>query len=179
MSEYVVVPYCEFDGVRTYKDSFIMELYDKMVEEGTADTVFSGSGIDSPKSFLAMAKGRPDEVLFYLLFVDGEVGGIAWLNRFQYRWAQFHFCTFKRIWGRETIGLAKHTLERLLTLGGEGNYLFDMFVGIMPSRNSVGLAYVQKCGGVVSGTLPYGVFNQTTGESEEATIITLTREGLR
>lgn len=179
MSTFATVPYCEVDGTMNYADSFIMGLYDRMVEEGTAKGVFSGSGINCAKSFLKMAQSGSGNVLFFILYVDSEPAGIAWLNRFQYKWAQFHFCTFKWAWGRKTVELGKFTLQKLLTMNSEGNYFFDMFVGIIPSSNRVGLAYVQKCGGVVSGTLPYGVYDQATGKSEEATIITLTREGLK
>ena len=175
-SEYAVVPYCEIDGVRNYSDTFIKGLFDRMALEGTAGSVFMGSGINDAQAFLDMAKS-PGTYL-YVLYCGEEPAGIAWLNRLQYRWAQLHFCTFKPVWGRKTIALGKHTLRELLHMGGPGRYVLDMLVGIIPSRNRVGLSYVKKCGGVVSGTLPKGIFNPHTGESEEATIITLTREGL-
>lgn len=177
MSEFALVPYCEVDGVRNYSDSFLLDLHVRAEEEGTAGIVFMGSSILNGQSFLAAMKGK--ELFLYILYVNEEVAGMLWLNRFQYKWAQFHFCTFRKIWGRKTIELGKFALRKLLTMKEKDVFFFDMFVGVIPTRNRVALSYVKKCGGIVSGTLPLGVYDAATGKSEEATIITLTRGGLK
>jgi hypothetical protein len=176
MNDFTIVPYCKIDGVRNYSDTFIMDLYTRMQNDGTARSVFMGSSVNNRSSFLSMAKDKG--CFLYILYAGDDLAGVVWLNRQQYRWAQFHFCTFKEVWGRKTVALGKYVLHKLINMGNGEEFFFDMFVGIIPSSNRVGLSYVQKCGGVVSGTLPYGVFNPSTGKSEEATIITLTREGL-
>jgi len=177
MSDYAIVPYTEVDGIKNYSDSFIKSLYARMVKDGTANSVFAGVGITNEDDFLAMTK--TEGLHFHVLYCGGNVSGIFWLNRLQYRWAQIHFCFFKEAWGKETVPLGNYALRQLLEMGSAERHIFDMLVGIIPSRNRVGLAFVQKCGGIVTGTLPRGVYNPETKDSEEATIISLTRESVR
>lgn len=177
MQRYHMHPYCQIDGEWTFPEQDIRDIYGRMVEDRTVDMVFMGSGIDCEDRFVSMF--RSDGVYPYVLFVDGRCAGTVWLNRIQYRWAQFHFCAFREFWGETTVELGRFCNTYLLNMKGEDDrYLFDMFVGILPARNRLAVRFVKKCYGTVSGELPKGVYNPGTGESEKAYIITLTREGL-
>jgi len=177
MDKFFMHPYCEIDGGWTFSDESIRSLYRRMIEDGTANAVFMGSGVADESQFLNMAQSEGTHL--YVLLVKGLPAGILWINRAQYRWAQLHYCTFREFWGKTTIELGRWANKKLITMkDDEGNYLLDMLVGILPARNRLAVRHAQACYGIITGELPKGVHNPVTGESEKAYIITLTREGI-
>ncbi|BDQ36298.1 hypothetical protein SYK_06580 [Pseudodesulfovibrio nedwellii] len=170
---YGLIPYTE-----DIADEFLAMLFVQMQQDGTASQVFLEREITDAEKWIEFVKS-PGCHLF-IPFFDGVPVGVCWLDRFQEKWVQYHFCLFKNTWGHgKSVELGKWVLTKLLTMEDEHGYLLDMLVGILPTRHRLALRYVRKCGGQVGGLLPLGVFNGNTGQSEEATLITLTREDLR
>lgn len=173
LTGYGLVPYSE-----KMTDDFLAFLFEQMQEDGTASQVFLEQEITDAEKWMDFVESPG--VHLFVPFSEGAPAGVCWLDRFQEKWAQYHFCLFKGAWGHgRSIELGKWVLNKLLNMKDEHGYLLDMLVGVLPSRHRLALRYVRKCGGQVNGLLPLGVFNGKTGQSEEATLITLTREDLR
>lgn len=171
---YGLVPY--YDG--NLADAFLALLFEQMKEDGSDSQVFFEREITTAEKWLEFVKSPG--VHLFIPTCDGVPVGVCWLDRLQERWAQFHFCLFKNIWGHgRSVELGRWVLNRILSMKDEDGYLLDMLVGVLPTRHRLALRYVKKCGGKASGVLPLGVVNGDTGQSEEATIITLTREDLK
>lgn len=174
MNEFRMSPYVEVDGVPSYKDSEILELYRRVVAEGCAH-VFRDRSITGEGAFLRMAKAP--HTAFYVAYVRGETAGCVWLNRFQARFAQANFFTFSQFWGQDALDLGRHCLRELITMrGDDGAFILDMLVGITPADNPLAVAFALKCGWKRRGLLPFGAYDAEAGASLPAVLTTVTRE---
>ena len=169
-----VIPYLEFDGIRTFRDSDIMELYTRMEKDGTAPTVFSDGAINNADEFLAIMKNGNN--MLYVIFVDGERSGVIWLNRFEARFARCHWCLFSNQWGEHSVEIGRYTLQTIIRdKAPDGSYFQDMLMGIIPSSNKRAIEYCEKCGGTIQGEIPFAALSE--GKSVSGTVIYYTREG--
>lgn len=169
-----LIPYMLIDGIPTFKDSEIMGFYARMEEEGTAPTVFSDGTINNALDFLAVMKSSLN--MLFIIFVDGEQSGVMWLNRFEARFARLHFCLFSNQWGKNSIPIGTEVRRIVMNWKDkEGNYLYDLLLGIIPSSNRVAIRYVKKCGGVIQGEIPNTAIEK--GKSVSGTVIYYKRRG--
>lgn len=173
-----IVPYIEVNGMRTFSDSVIMGLFDRVVGESLYSTVFYEGTITSRDEFLNIMKGQYNHL--YVLATEGDnIHGFVWLNRFEGRTAHLHFCTFKNTWGTgKNIEVGKHTLKELINMHGSCGYFFDLLVGWLPKWNTHAIDFVNRCGAQTAGEIPNAIYNMASGESEPAVFIHLSREDL-
>lgn len=175
--EFLLDWYREIDGIRTYRDSEILELYRRLAAEGGAH-VFRDGSVKDEAAFLRMAKAPG--TAFLVAHVRGRRAGVCWLNRFQGRFAQCNFFVFREFWGKDAKALGSWCLRKILSARTrDGDYLFDMLVGITPADNPAAVAFALRCGWVRRGVLPKGAFDAATGVSSPAVLTTATREELR
>ncbi|MCT4627934.1 hypothetical protein [Halodesulfovibrio sp.] len=169
---YKLVPYASGN----FSDSIIRALYHRVVDEGLHSTLFYDGCITSADTFLETMQ-RIDTHLF-ILFANAEPAALVWLNRHQMRFMQFHFCVFRKFWGKAAREFAPKILSALVTLEEVGGgYILDSLMGIVPQKNKLACRYVTKWGRV-AGCLPLGAYNAQTKESEPALIISFTREDI-
>jgi len=168
-----VVPYTEVDGVRTFSDSGIKRLFLRTVEDDLATVVFYEGTVRTEEQFLAVMKYG--ECLFYVIYIDSDVIGYAWLNRFENRTARYHFCAFKDYWGR-LDDVAPEIMSTLFKLKDSKNKpLFDLFTGYIPIWNKPAVKFTLKHGGRSAGEIPNAIYNAETKQSEPAIFIYYTR----
>jgi len=167
-----IIPYVEVDGVPTFKNSDIIGIYDRMVEEGTADRTFYDGSIRSGEQFLAAMKG-PNNFLIVIYWND-ELSAVMWANRFQCKWAQNHFCCFRNVWGNHKV---IHEMGRVSCLWLLDNLKLDCLFSMIPESNKPAIASVLGAGATIVGTSPFGAYNYKTGKSEGAVWISYTKEG--
>jgi len=165
-----IIPYTELDGIRSFRDSEIMSFYDRMVSDEIADLVFLEGTVKSREDFLRIM--RYGNNLLYALYNGEELCGLTWLNRFEHRSARLHFCFFGNAWGKLSRDLAKYALRKLIALQDtEGNYLWDVFIGLIPSFNKQAINFALDCGGVLVGEIPNAIWNDITKECEHGTYL--------
>ncbi len=174
--EVSVVPYTEVDGVRTFPDSVIKKLFTRTKEDDLATVVFYEGTIKTEEQFLAAMKYG--ECLFYIIFIDSDVVGYAWLNRFENHTARYHFCAFKDFWGK-LDDVAGVIMSKLFSLKDSTNKpLFDLFTGYIPVWNQPAVKFTLKHGGHSAGEIPNAIYNAETEQSEPAIFIYYTRGGV-
>jgi len=174
-SDIKIMPYCEIDGIRTFRDSEILEFYDRMVKARLAETVFSDGQIDNREDWLRAMK-NPENFL-YAVYVGKDVVFLVWLNRVEIRKAQFHYCGFFKGWRIGSVKIGKQFLNILMNKrDSSGNYLFDVLTGLTPSSNKPAIEYMQECGWKIIGELPLGAWNNKKQKSESAVMSYFTRE---
>lgn len=168
-----LLPYTERDGIRTAADSDIKRLFTRTVEDGLDKLVFYEGTIKNSCEFLRMAKSN--NVMFYIVLVGTDTIGYVWLNRFENKTAHYHFCSFKKFWGKnEEIG--RHILPTILGWANkEGRYLFDLLIGYIPTWNERAIAFSLKCGGQSAGVIPNAIWHDEAQKSEDAVFIYYTR----
>ena len=168
-----IIPYTKIDGIRTFKDSYVMSLYDRVMGEGYSN-VFKDGSIRDSEEFLVSVK--QEGCILYAIFYEDKLAAIAWVNRFEQRIARYHFCLFKVITTEQKIEMGTEVLKRLINQKtAAGEFIFDAFVGYVPEDNKLALAYVLACGAKVTATVPNLCWNHTMGKSEPGIIVYYTR----
>lgn len=168
-----ILPYTKNDGIRNISDSNIKKLFDRTKKDGLDKIVFFDGFIQTADQFLFMAKSTGS--LFYVLYDDEKVIGYAWLNRFESHTARMHYCTFADYWGH-AIDIGKFVLKELIYLkDANGDFIWDLFKGIVPAWNERAVNFSLKCGGKKLGVLPGVIWNQEKQKSEDGIVIYYTR----
>jgi hypothetical protein len=160
-----ILPYAYHDGIPTMRDSDIKKLYDMMVRDGTDKTVFYDGMIDNRQKFLDFMQSSEN-----MLLVVSEEGPVAcgWLNHFEHKTAQAHFCVFSEGWPK-AVEIGKILIDTALCDTG-----IDMLIGYIPDGNPGALKFAQKCGAQLLGRLPHGSVDEN-GKSHPTSIVYYTR----
>lgn len=162
-NEWELIPYTAIDGIPTISDSFIMGLFERMEDEGLVCKVFIEGAIKNKKDFLYLMKFRDSRL--FVLIKEGVAGGFYWLNHFGARSAEFHFCLFSVIYGKEFIKLSKKSVCMILEMKQGENHLYDMLFGIIPELNILAREWAGKMGFESLGLMPCAVFDANRGYS--------------
>lgn len=173
MNKYKLLPYIEIDGIRTFRDSEIMNLFSKTEKDGLIPVVFYEGTVQTPLDFLRMAKAQG--TLFYVLTIGECHVGYVWLNRPENRTIRLHFCVLREFWC-ESVSLGKYVLDKLSNMKTKtGEYIFDLFVGWIPEWNTRASRFANACGWKSFGPVPNAIFNIKNGKSEPAFFYYYTR----
>lgn len=174
--EFSIVPYIEVDGIRTFTDSQMMSFYNRMVEDGTAGIVFFQGDIKDQYEWLAAMKSPANHL--YVVLTGNDPVGLCWLNRFEGKYARLHFCTFSKFWGTGANDeAARFTLDKLTSMTDEnGDQVFTMFLGYIPSMNTIAIDYLTRNGGRIAGRVPDLLWDHANQKTVEGTIIYFKRE---
>jgi len=172
MTDIRLVPYCEIDGIRTYSDSEIAALYDRMEMDKTAKDVFYDGSVKNRAEFVAMAK-KPGTYL-YVVIEKGNPDaqfGIVWLNRVEFKRAWFHFCFFSNVWGARGVEIGKAVISQLTNMkNNAGDFVIDSLLGVVPKANPKAINFVKRCGGILLCDLIYGSWNGNKNANETGTL---------
>lgn len=175
----LVIPYVAKDGIPTFRDSEIANLYYRMKKEGTADRVFCDGTVTSAFQFLRLMQ-QPD-IYLYLVFDDIEDNrpvAFCWLSNRSQKSAQIHFCFFKTGWGR-SAKIAHGVLSQLVSLKDtEGEYWLNVIYGYTPEWNRLALRTVKCAGAEIAGTMPGRTWHEKEGRSYPAVISYFTRDNI-
>ena len=143
-----VRPFVYVDGIPTMRDSDLAILFDKMVRDGTDKIVFCNGLVKNPIDFIEYIK-LPANMLF-AVYEDENPIAFGWLNNFENKSAEAHFCVFSEAWDR-SVEIGKLMIEKAMATTG-----VDMLIGNVPKFNQMAVEFVEKCGGVILGELPFG-----------------------
>ena len=176
MPETVIMPYCEVDGIRTFKDSEVMEMYSKIERDGLKDIVFSSGDINSPEEFLK-EMNRPGAALLYVVYHGDLQIGIIWLTHFEGRSCRVHFTTFSEAWKMDVAAMGRSSSQQIINMrSSSGEYVFDVLLGLVPSFNVRAIRALEKAGLQHVGEIPHGMWNAKERKTVPATLMCLTRE---
>ena len=169
-----LIPYTEVDGVITYKDSEIMSLYDRMVQNGSTEATFSDGCVQSREEFLDMAKN----CAFFVVLNNKETVGFTWITDIYQVRAQAHFCFFRdsNDWAKNSTKIGREVATKLINLKSKDGYVFDVLIGITPNENLPANIWLARIGLKKIGEIPNGVFNAKQKQSTTATLWYLIRE---
>ncbi|MEW5722531.1 MAG: hypothetical protein AB1896_05460 [Thermodesulfobacteriota bacterium] len=156
------------DGTRNLSEEHLRGLYDRMVRERTLKAVFFDGKVRSAENFLAFAASG--EIRFYAGYTREEEAlepaGFFWLSDFKGLTAYIHFCLFRRLWGRASVGLAREILKGLLAAENENkDRYFRCVRAAVPRTNRLALGFIERIGFVILGTVPHGAWLAEEGRS--------------
>jgi len=173
-----LIPYTTVDGIRTFKDSQILALYERTIRDSTVKTIFHDGSITSGDEFLnAMKHG--DNLLYVVMYMS-ETVGILWLNRFKGPSCYAHFTAFSNIWGKDTVAIGRDSMRQILFMESrDQKHVFDLVYGLVPQRNTRAISWLEKIGMKPVGNIPLSIWDEEAGESMTGTLLYLTREELK
>lgn len=171
------MPYTKKDGVPTFRNSEMANMYNRAFEEGWGEQMFHDGAIQNVQQFVQYTTGPG--VLFWGVYFKEELIGFFYLNRIEKTNAHLHFAFFKKWWATaESIQAGQQALRLLLTDEYNGQPMFDLILGVYPSWNKHVLAYVHRFGAHTVTEIPHLVWSMKKGKSVEGTIVSVTREDL-
>lgn len=176
MSKYNVEmqPYCEVDGCWTYSDREMKAFLDRMDADGNLEKAFVG-WCDLDRDNIVRHFKRPD-VVVYIVYVDGEVGALTWLDSLHGMSAQIHFCTFPDMSMRKRIAGGKYVINTLINETNEnGEPVIDVITGITPTEFSTACRFVRLIGMKFACNIPGIVWNAKKQRGMEGQISYITR----
>ena len=155
--DYSLVAYTAVDGIPTFTDSFIMGLFDRVQDEGLFQSLFYDGETKTANDFLSMFKFGSNQL--FVLVIEKEVAGIVWLNNFEVRRAEFHFCFFKNLRGKRSFEIGKKVVLELLNMEANGKPMFDLLTGLTPENNRAARLWCKKLGFKTLGAIPSAVYD--------------------
>ncbi len=178
MDSITLMPYTIRDGVPTFRDSELANIYLRVIGEGWGEAMFDDGYINSPKEFVDYFTSN--EVMFWGVHHEEELIGFCYVNRIEKTYAHLHFGFFKKWWGRypEIMAAGRKALEMLLVKEYNGKPLFELLIGMYPSWNEHLLSYVRRQGAHTVTKVPHLIWSEAQGKSVEGTIVSITREDL-
>lgn len=175
MSNLNLLPYTTLNGEPTLSDQQLQAIYLKMKQDGTAARVFFQGDVRNESDFVSAMKSGAN--LLFLTMNETTPVAVCWLNRFEGRMARLHFCTFRDVWGTDLCDeIARYTSETLINLKGlDGGYLWDVFLGYLPSSNRLAIRYLLQNRYTLVGRVPNLMWDHKNQRSVEGTIFCYTR----
>ena len=162
--DYRLIPYTAVDGIPTLPDSFIKGLFVRMADEGLIGDVFYDGSASTPNDFLALMKFGKNHL--NVIECDGKIGGCCWLNNFEKRRADFHFCFFSNLRGKDAVEIGKKVVVELLTMkNADGEYIFDLLVGLTPTNNAAAIRWCRRMEFETLGILPAAAWDAAENKS--------------
>lgn len=162
-----LLPYSAIDGIATFPDSFIRGLFGRMQEEGLADIVFYDGEATNADDFLRIMKFQSN--MLTVIEFQGEIAGLYWLNNFEQRKAEFHFCFFENLRGGSALQAGEKIRSALFSMKDkDGEPLFDLFYGLTEVENKPAQKWCERMGFEFLGILPSALWNARLQKSVPA-----------
>jgi hypothetical protein len=150
----VIRPYIHCDGIPTFRDSDLLNLFDLMCRDKTDKIVFMDGHIKCGNDFVTFIKSGA-ALTFVAMNLD-DPAGFGYLTHFENRTARAHFCIFSKYWGNGSIDIGKKLVSKAIESTG-----LDMLIGMIPEFNTKAIDFSLKCGAKLLGVLPFGSTNQS------------------
>jgi hypothetical protein len=156
---FTIVPYVFNDGMPTILDSFILNVWDRIEQDGLHRRIFFDGVVQCREDFLQFVKENPSRVFF--CFHEGLFLGVSWLTDvgFEPR-AKIHHCVLKWAWGRLSLGAGLLVLDFIDSLmDSAGEPVFRVLVGETPVENRLACRFAKLLGFKEVGVIPQYLYN--------------------
>jgi hypothetical protein len=156
-SEFQILPYVEFDGVRTIRDTTLYMYYEELKKQGAIEKAFYGN-MKSKYEFVSFFKSPMVKV--YVVYYAGKPAIISWLTNPVYKIIQCHIISFRV--GRK---IKTEAARRLLTLWLKS---MDTITALVPEKYGLVSKLVRAVGMGEMGMIPNAF--EINGERQDAII---------
>lgn len=174
MHKFCVVPYLPADGVPPFRDSVILGLWDKLVEQKLHDLVFFDGNVNTREKFLLFMK-NPCRVLFVVESAECGVSGFFWIDNIVHRRAHVHICAFKETWGENAKAMALAGLQAVFNMVDRtGTPVINVLCGVIPTTNPRAIRFAKSVGFSLCGTVPGYLYHAGRGQNVDAAFLTKT-----
>lgn len=173
-NEYALIPYVPVDGVWTVPESFLIDVFYKLITNDLRDVVFWHGGMGSVADFLEFCQSDRTHLAF-VVDQDERCAGFIWLTDVHSGYAFAHVCLFPSVWG-QTERIGKQGLDYWFSWKDErGQPLLDTLIGIFPGFNEHVANFGVKLGFTRLGSIPNMLRNEN-GDRADAVVFYLSRD---
>lgn len=163
-------------GKFSFQDSYIAQLYRRVVRDGTVANVFYDGSIQNTNDFMNFFKDKNNEI--YVLFYEEREAGFFWLNSFRQRTSFVTYCIFKDFWGQKALDIFKSGISQILSRKNEfDEYITDVLLCLIPGNNKWVIQFLTKAGLTMLCKIPQCIVLHG-GAVEEGVLFYITRDGL-
>lgn len=173
-----IVPYVYNDGSWNFSDRFIESLFVRAYQEGFGETVFCDGMFSLPSEFRRHLQSPG--VAGYLLFWDGQVCSMNWLDTFSARAAVSHYFPLDTAGFRNPVKIGRAFLDFVFSLkmpSDKTTYCLDMLTGLTLVSNIAARKFLKLTGWKEGCILPCGIYHKKEGKSGPAVLSYVTRGG--
>ena len=171
-SSLTLVPFIPDGNGWILSDGFLLNVYERLLEERLMRVVFWDDSMRSGEDFIAFCKNQHNILTF--VFDEQDCAGFAWLAGVSGNYAFGHFCFFHSVWGTKTDEIASKYVNYWLSFPGSNGPLLDTIIGAVPGFNKHAHGFVERAGFNRLGVVP-SMFKNRRGEREDAVIFYLSR----
>lgn len=170
--EIIIMPYIELDGIRTYSDTQVKALYQKVWDEGLGEDLFHDGSIKDADHFVQLMKSPWN--FLHVIYVGEKVVAVSWVNRVEETHCWCHFVFFKEFHGDSIIyAVGNKYLNYLLD-----TYGFEVIMGLIPATNEHALMYVRGLGWKIMGSVPGMLWSRAEEKPVDGVIVYVNKEML-
>jgi len=152
-----IIPYVKQDGIPSFRDSEIVYLWEKAVQENLDNFILFDIVEKNKTSFLYYMKHV--NIQLFIIFFKEKLAGFVWLSDTFSKKANIHGILFKEFWGEKAIMIGRFVLNSIINLKFKDEFLYDVLVGIIPTENLSACSFVPKIGMLYSGEIPFFLFS--------------------
>ena len=179
MDSITLMPYTTRDGIPTFRNSELANIYARVFKEGWGLTMFDDGWCNKAQDWVEHITSPV--VMFWGVYHEQELMGFFYINRIEKTYGHLHFGFFKAWWGKypEIMAAGKKALSLLLVQEYNGKPLFELLLGMYPAWNKHLLAYIKRHGAKVGEEIPHLIWSASKGESLPGRIAAITKEDLK
>ena len=148
-----LLPYVLIDGIPTFKDSEIIQIYNWMKNDRTLETVFYNISKDKMSESFFLRFWKRKDLKMFVIFSENKVAGLIWLDRIIDSTAMIHINAFKWTWGGDNITLFKWATCEIFI-----KHNIDVLIGQMPVINKVAINFSKNVGFIKCGIIPKSLY---------------------
>ena len=154
--------------------NFWRDVWRRLEAEGIARIVFCDGTVRDAERFVD--EMNAPHVHPFCIFADNELAAIVWLTNLEGKSCRVHFAVFAQhgIYSRYLGSTMREYLLKMRYDNGE--YCFDVLLGMVPAENIRAVNVVKKAGFIYNGRIPKGGWMADRRTSIDMLIFTATRE---
>lgn len=173
-TQFKLVPYAKVDGIPTFKNSELADLYDQLVEEKLVDILLHDGSINTPEQFVQYLTEAKDNLFYVVLDTKvNQPAAIFWVNRIEQTHCYCHFCVFKKWHGSGvTVQMGRLAMAHLFSIG------FHTVMGMLPESNRAARDYLLRVGLKDVGKVPNLIWSKDKNAPVAGHLMYITKEDL-
>jgi hypothetical protein len=142
---YVLWPIFMADTGWSVPDELLVKLWQQMVDEGRAASLFYDGRIKDEADWIAWLKDPRNYPVIVMDAREKKISCISWLNNMEMGAAQIHFCMY----GHPHPGIGIKSLEYFSRFPG-----LRVIVGVTPEEYTTAIRYAKRIGFKEVGRIP-------------------------
>ena len=154
-----IIPFYEKNGDQNFSDTYLAQVYRRIVREDTVKKVFYDGSARNTTDFIRFVTNPENEI--YFVKFKGREAGFFWLNKFRQKAYFINYCFYREFRGRkEALDVSQRVIDFVFNLAdGAGGHRIDVLLGLTPADNKLAVKFLVKNGMTILGKVPGFIYD--------------------